>query len=86
MPPGWRANPEFRAERAFESGAHGNWVGIDARGRVAITQVTLRPAVRFAGRQPSAAELAALHHEAHEQCFIANSVRCEVRWEPVLAG
>lgn len=35
---GWRANPEFRAERAFESGAHGNWVGIDARGRVLLGQ------------------------------------------------
>ncbi|NNM75567.1 Ppx/GppA family phosphatase [Sphingomonas sp. ID1715] len=35
---GWRANPEFRAERAFENGAHGNWVGIDARGRVLLGQ------------------------------------------------
>ncbi|MBS0503990.1 MAG: Ppx/GppA family phosphatase [Proteobacteria bacterium] len=35
---GWRANPEFRAERAFETGAHGNWVGIDARGRVLLGQ------------------------------------------------
>lgn len=35
---GWRANPEFRAERAFETGVHGNWVGIDARGRVLLGQ------------------------------------------------
>jgi organic hydroperoxide reductase OsmC/OhrA len=25
-----------------------------------------------------------LHHEAHEACFLANSVRCEIRCEPVL--
>lgn len=56
----------------------------DAEGKFAMTQVTLRPDVRFFGdKQPAAAELAALHHEAHEQCFIANSVKTEVRCEPV---
>lgn len=35
---GWRANPEFRAELAFETGIHGNWVGIDARGRALLGQ------------------------------------------------
>ncbi len=30
---GWRAHPEFRAERGFETALHGNWVGIDSRGR-----------------------------------------------------
>lgn len=54
----------------------------NAQGRVAITRVTLRPAVRFAGRQPGAAELQALHHRAHEACFIANSVTTEVLCEP----
>jgi len=56
----------------------------DERGRMAITVVTLRPAVRFAGdTRPDAAEIARLHHAAHEECFIANSVRSEVRCEPV---
>jgi organic hydroperoxide reductase OsmC/OhrA len=54
----------------------------DANGRMAITVVALRPAIRFAGNQPSAAELAGLHHTAHERCYIANSVRSEVRVEP----
>jgi len=54
----------------------------DAEGRMAITQVTLRPAVRFEGRQPSAAELDHLHHEAHERCYIANSVKSQIRCEP----
>ena len=35
---GWRANPEFRAERGMEIGLHGNWVGIDSTGRAVIAQ------------------------------------------------
>lgn len=35
---GWRANPEFRAERGMEIALHGNWVGIDARGRAMMAQ------------------------------------------------
>jgi organic hydroperoxide reductase OsmC/OhrA len=60
-------------------------VGVMARnaeGRMAITVVTLRPAVHFGGTPPSHDELMRLHHEAHERCYIANSVRSEVRCEP----
>lgn len=54
-------------------------------GRMAITQVRLRPAVRFGGgRTPTAEQLDALHHAAHEQCYIANSVKTEVLCEPVV--
>ena len=35
---GWRANPEFRAERGVEIALHGNWVAIDARGRAMLAQ------------------------------------------------
>ncbi len=60
-------------------------MGVMARneqGRLAMTLVTLRPCVGFVGeRQPSRAELDGLHHHAHEECFIANSVRAEVRVE-----
>ena len=50
------------------------------RGKMAITVVTLRPRISFAGdRGPSAEQLAALHGEAHEKCFIANSIKSEVR-------
>jgi organic hydroperoxide reductase OsmC/OhrA len=56
-----------------------------ADGRLAMTVVTLRPAVRFAGdHQPDAAEFNRLHHATHDACFIANSVKTEVRCEPVL--
>jgi organic hydroperoxide reductase OsmC/OhrA len=52
-------------------------------GRQVITAVTLRPQVAFAGgRLPDAAELAALHDEAHERCFLAHSVRSAIFVEP----
>lgn len=35
---GWRANPEFRAERGVEIALHGNWVAIDAPGRALVAQ------------------------------------------------
>ena len=47
-------------------------------GRMAITLVTLRPRVTWGGTAPDADALAALHHQAHEACFIANSVTSEV--------
>lgn len=57
----------------------------NATGKLWVSTVTLRPEVRCGGeRQPSAEELARLHHHAHEECFIANSVKSEVRCEPVL--
>jgi organic hydroperoxide reductase OsmC/OhrA len=51
----------------------------NAEGRFAVTRVTLRPVVEFGGdKRPGADELAALHHRAHQNCMIANSVRTEV--------
>ncbi len=47
-----------------------------------VSRVTLRPVIVYAGeRQPSAADVAQLHHAAHEQCFIANSVKTEITVE-----
>ncbi len=54
-----------------------------ADGKLVMTRVVLRPAVGFAGKTPTAEELAHLHHRAHEECFIANSVTTEVVVEPV---
>jgi len=48
-------------------------------GRMAMTKVTLRPDVRFAGDViPDRAQIDDMHREAHESCYIANSVRTEV--------
>lgn len=49
------------------------------RGVPWVSKVTLAPAIELAGdRQPSAEDLAKLHHAAHEACFIANSVKTEI--------
>jgi organic hydroperoxide reductase OsmC/OhrA len=49
------------------------------KGKLFMSKVALRPRITFSGaRQPSAAELAQLHHHAHEECYIANSVLTEV--------
>jgi organic hydroperoxide reductase OsmC/OhrA len=56
----------------------------NTEGKMAMTTVTLRPEVTFSGeRVPTRAELDKLHHEAHAACFIANSVKTDVRCEPV---
>ena len=49
-----------------------------------ISRVMLRPTVVFSGTAPTEEEHAALHHRAHEKCFIANSVKTEVIVEPCL--
>jgi len=70
---------------SYEDDAVGR-MGRNAAGKWVIDRVTLRPRVCVTGgRVPDAAELASLHHEAHEECFLANSVRCEIRCEPALA-
>jgi organic hydroperoxide reductase OsmC/OhrA len=64
---------------AYDDAAEG-LMGRDAAGRMAMLHVTLQPRVQFSGaKRPSTEELAALHDAAHGQCFIANSVRTEVR-------
>ena len=58
----------------------------NAAGKLAMTQVTLRPQIAFVGaRLPTADEIAEMHHEAHAECFIANSVTTDVRCEPAPA-
>lgn len=48
----------------------------NAAGKLAVTSVDLHPKVTFApGVEVDAATLKKLHHDAHEQCFIANSVK-----------
>lgn len=54
-----------------------------APGKIAITRVTLKPCIAFAGAVPDQARLDELHHQAHETCFIANSVTTEIKVEPV---
>lgn len=51
----------------------------NADGKMAMTRIALRPDIAFSGeRAPGAHDLAAIHHSAHEQCYIANSIKAEV--------
>lgn len=47
-------------------------------GKIGVVKVTLRPSIVFSSAAPSAEALDQLHHQAHEACFIANSLRGEV--------
>ena len=60
-------------------------VGILARNsaeKLAITEVVLRPEIRFSGdTRPANEEIELIHHLAHEECFITNSVNTQIRVE-----
>ena len=54
------------------------------KGVLWVSKVVLNPKIVFSGQRiPTAQELEHLHHQAHEQCFIANSVKSEVKVNPV---
>lgn len=48
------------------------------RGKHWISKITLNPDIIFEGDQPDAKSIDIIHHEAHERCFIANSVKTEI--------
>jgi organic hydroperoxide reductase OsmC/OhrA len=53
------------------------------RGAIWVSAVTLHPRIVYGGeKRPTAEEVDHLHHLAHEQCFIANSVKTEIRVTP----
>lgn len=55
-------------------------LGKNDAGKFVITQVDLYPKIVFAaGQEPDAAKLERLHHKAHEDCFLANSVSCAIK-------
>lgn len=56
----------------------------NAQGKWFVSVVTLKPEIIFSGEPlPTTQEIDAMHHDAHEECFIANSVKTEIRCEPV---
>lgn len=68
----------FRIER-YRDVAAGTMAN-NAEGRLAMVEVVLQPVVEFGpGAEPTQAQIEAMHHESHEQCYIANSVRTDVR-------
>ncbi len=74
-----RAGHEVRSYRDSAVGE----MGKNAQGRTAVLRVTLRPQVES---DADAGALEAIHHKAHEACFIANSVTTEVVVKPQSTG
>jgi organic hydroperoxide reductase OsmC/OhrA len=69
---------EDEAEGVMEAGADG---------RVWMARVTLKPRIVFSGdKRPTPADCASIHHNAHEACYIANSVKSEVLIEASAEG
>ena len=66
---------------AYRDQAEGE-MGRNAAGRIAIVRIALRPDISFAGAAPDPEAIDRLHHEAHERCFIANSLTGEIVVEP----
>jgi organic hydroperoxide reductase OsmC/OhrA len=63
---------------SYEDAAVGEMTKNEA-GRMWVSKVTLNPAILFGGdKRPASEQLDALHHLAHDECYIANSVKCEV--------
>jgi exopolyphosphatase / guanosine-5'-triphosphate,3'-diphosphate pyrophosphatase len=62
---GWAANPDFRAERGLEAALHGNWLGLDAKGRAMIGQALFSA---FGGGSDRPAVLAALASASDLHC------------------
>jgi len=59
-------------------------MGKNEHGRIAMTLVTLTPEVTFSGAHlPTFEQIEQMHHEAHEECFIANSVTAKIICKPV---
>jgi len=76
----WRAHPEFRAERGLDTALHGNWVGVDARGRGMMAHALY---VSFAGPHvdPIVARLCTA-----EDCLIAERWGLAIRLAQRLSG
>ncbi len=71
-------------QKGFQvDGYHDEAVGVmtkNERGVPWLSLVTLHPKITYSGvKLPTPADEQQLHHMAHEQCYIANSIRTEVR-------
>jgi organic hydroperoxide reductase OsmC/OhrA len=78
----WVASKRGFVVDSYEDHARGVMTK-NERGKLFVSKVTLDPAIAFSGeRRPTPAEIAELHHLAHAECYIANSVLTEI----VVAG
>ena len=73
----WVASKKGFAVASYRDEAIGT-ITKNERGKPWVSKVTLSPQIEWIEKTPSAEELAALHHAAHDDCFIANSVKTEI--------
>ena len=59
-------------------------MGKDEKDKRYLAEVTLRPFTSFTGREPDQAEIDALHHQAHDHCEMAHSVRATITVEATI--
>ncbi len=63
---------------SYEDNAVGEMAKTDA-GKEWIAKITLNPRIEWLGDTiPTAEQLASLHHDTHEMCYIANSIKSEI--------
>lgn len=54
----------------------------NANGKMAVTHIRLNPKVTWGGEAPSPDKIKSLHEKAHANCFIANSLACQMTIDP----
>ena len=75
------AGRKFRVDR-YRDNAVGEMVK-NAAGKLIVATVTLKPEAQFSGdKLPTRTEIDAMHHEAHAECFLANSVKTKMSTAP----
>lgn len=76
------AKRKFCVDRYFDAAT--GVMEKNSDGKMAMSVITLKPEVNFSGeRLPTREQIDDMHHAAHNECFIANSVKSAVRFEPV---
>jgi len=76
------AKRKFCVDRYFDAAT--GLLEKNSDGKMAISVITLKPEVNFSGEHlPTREQIDDMHRAAHNECFIANSIKSEVRFEPV---
>jgi organic hydroperoxide reductase OsmC/OhrA len=73
----WVASNKGFVVESYEDNAVGE-MAKNENGYEWISKITLNPQIVWGERKPTPEELAEMHHTAHEQCYIANSIKSEV--------
>src|SRR5262245_13491784 len=51
------------------------------QGNFWVSSVVLHPRITYGAKPPTPEEVEQMHHAAHDQCFIANSVKTDIKVE-----